>query len=474
MRLRHRLVRSIIALSFCLGWAAAVSGQSVTPEGDAGLERLLSEIERLAENSGGAVGVGALHVETGRSVWLNAAERFPMASTYKVPIAVQLLTRVDKGEITLHDMIELEPADIHPGSGTISSLFDDPGVALSLRNLLELMLLISDNSATDLTLRAAGGPDAVNARMAELGVTDLSVNRPTSVLIADFSGVDAPPDGRITIGEFRQQAQGVTQAEREAAQAAFATDLRDTATPNAMVQLLESVWRGDALGPESTEILKDVLLRVQTGTGRIKGVLPPGTEVGHKTGTIGGTTNDVGYIYLPDGAGHVITVVFVKDSTRPVPVREATIAQISRAIYDYFLFNPAISAQNTNPRFGVWKLKSDAPPPALNIMTYEPYGDGGMRITIESTNRDGRESKWGYVTMFDGVFRPVTGRDGSESAVEIVDEWTTRILNKRNGVVTQIIINVLSEDGNTIRNEYRSTDADGNERVSHAVYERIK
>ncbi len=133
----------------------------------------------------------------------------------------------------------------------------------------------------------------------------------------------------------------------------------------------------------------------------------------------------------------------------------------------------AVSAQHTNPRFGVWKLKSDAPPPAINIMTYEAYGQGGMRITIESTNSEGRESKWGYVTLFDGVFRPVTGRENSESAVEIVDERTTKISNRRNGVVTQIIINVLSEDGNTINNEYRSTDGDGNERISHAVYERI-
>ncbi len=132
-------------------------------------------------------------------------------------------------------------------------------------------------------------------------------------------------------------------------------------------------------------------------------------------------------------------------------------------------------AQTTNPRFGVWKMKSDAPAPAVNIMTYEPYGDGGMRITVESTNREGRESKWGYVTMFDGEFRPVTGQDNAETSVEIVDAQTTRIANKRNGRVSLIIINVLSEDHNTINNEYIRMDEDGNIiRVSHAVYERIQ
>lgn len=500
--MRIRTLRSFTRLAvgtLAIGILVAnpVAAQSVTPAGDPGLGRLLAEIERLAPSSGGTVGVGAVHIETGRAVWFNEDERFPMASTYKVPIAVQLLSRVDRGEITLADMIDVEPSDIHPGSGTISNLFDDPGVSLSLRNLLELMLLISDNSATDLTLTAAGGPDAVNARMAELRVDGLSVDRPTSSLIGDYSGVETPADGRISMSEFRERAGEVSAAEREAAQEAFATDPRDTSTPRAMAHLLAMTWAGKALGSKNTEVFKDIMLRVQTGTGRIKGVLPPGTPVGHKTGTIGGTTNDVGYIYLPGDAGHVITVVFVKDSGRPVPAREATIAQISRAIYDYFLFNPGdgaggaaagadagsgadaaagagdASASGDNPRYGVWRLRSDAPRPAINIMTYEPWGDGGMRITVESTNARGRDAKWSYDTMFDGEFRPVTGRDGVETAVEVVDAFTNRITSRRDGETTQVIINVLSEDGNRIDNEYRSTDADGNERVSHAVYERV-
>jgi len=134
----------------------------------------------------------------------------------------------------------------------------------------------------------------------------------------------------------------------------------------------------------------------------------------------------------------------------------------------------AAAAQNTNPRFGVWKLKSDAPPPSSNIMTYEPWGDGGMKITVESVSRRG-ESKWSYATMFDGVFRPVEGRENAETAVEIVNERTTRISNKSNGRVTQVIINTLSEDGNTINNEYVRLDENGKiTGVGHAIYERIQ
>ncbi len=338
MKLAKSPFVAMLAWWLVAGAHVGVAAQAAAPE--AGLPRLEAEIARLAEASGGTLGVVAIHVESGRRVALHGDERFPMASTYKVPIAVQLLTRVDRGEIALSDMVELEPSDIHPGSGTISSLFDDPGVVLSLRNLLELMLLISDNSATDLVLRAAGGPEAVNGRMRELGIEGLSVDRPTSVLISDYVGVTAPADGRISLADYRARASQVDAAGRTAAATRFASDPRDTSTPAAMAGLLRAVWEGEALSPGSTALLQDILLRVQTGEGRLRGILPPGTRVGHKTGTIGGTTNDVGYLYLPGEAGHVIAAVFVKDSEHPVPAREAAIAQVSRALYDFFLFNP--------------------------------------------------------------------------------------------------------------------------------------
>ncbi len=128
----------------------------------------------------------------------------------------------------------------------------------------------------------------------------------------------------------------------------------------------------------------------------------------------------------------------------------------------------------SNPRFGVWQLESDAPPPASNIMTYEPWGEGGMKITVASTNAEGETTEWSYNTLFDGAFRPVEGRENSTSAVEVVDDRTNHIHNARDGEVYQVIVNVLSEDGNTINNEYRTTRDDGTERISHAVYRRIE
>jgi hypothetical protein len=132
------------------------------------------------------------------------------------------------------------------------------------------------------------------------------------------------------------------------------------------------------------------------------------------------------------------------------------------------------TAQDPSHRFGKWQMDSDNPPPFVNIMTYEAWGDGGMAITVESTNARGQDNAWGYNTTFDGEFREVWGQENAETAVEWVNERTTRISNMRNGRVTQVIINTLSEDGNTINNEYVRLDEDGKiTGVGHAVYRRI-
>jgi beta-lactamase class A len=264
-----------------------------------------------------------------------------MASTYKVPIAIQMLRLVDQGKLRLEDMVTLKPSDLHPGSGTVSNLLDDPGVSLSYRNLLELMLLISDNSATDLNLKAAGGGAAVNARLAELGIRGISVDRPTILLIADALGVkNLPPESEWTKERFGALARTLTDADRAAAREAFYRDSRDTSTPEGMARLLAKIWRKEALSPAMTDLLLDIMYRCETGQARLKGILPPWTRVAHKTGTLNlGITNDVGIITLPNGAGHVVVAAFVKDAQADADAQERTLAMAARAVYDYFAFN---------------------------------------------------------------------------------------------------------------------------------------
>jgi hypothetical protein len=132
-----------------------------------------------------------------------------------------------------------------------------------------------------------------------------------------------------------------------------------------------------------------------------------------------------------------------------------------------------LSAQPANPRIGKWKLKQE--PPALNIMTYEPWGNGGMKVIVESTNREGRKSTWTYNTMFDDKDMPVTGDTRTEtSAVRKIDGRTNEITNKRGGKVTQVITNVLSADGKRIDNTYKNYNEKGElTSTTTAVYERM-
>lgn len=135
----------------------------------------------------------------------------------------------------------------------------------------------------------------------------------------------------------------------------------------------------------------------------------------------------------------------------------------------------SVSAQAPNPRYGKWKLKSDAPAPQSNIMTYEPYNGTGMKITIDAVNAKGEKSQWGYTTMFDGKDEKLHGNPGTDTgSVKAVSEAVNEIIYKKDGKITQILTNVLSPDHQTLGIVYMRQDANGKTtRVTFATYERI-
>ena len=134
------------------------------------------------------------------------------------------------------------------------------------------------------------------------------------------------------------------------------------------------------------------------------------------------------------------------------------------------------AAQSTNPRFGRWLLKGDAPTTASNIMTYEAFGAKGMKVTIQAVNAKGDTTRWWYTTDFDGKDMPVTGNAGqTHAAVRAINEYVNEIVNKKDGRVTQRLTNVLSSDGQTIAVIYMRDDGTGKTTsVTFATYERMK
>jgi beta-lactamase class A len=258
-------------------------------------------LQAIAEPAGGTVGFAAVELETGRTLGLSRDKPFPMQSVFKLPIAIELLHQVDAEKIALDQEILLVADDAREGAtGTIVV----PS-RTTVRKLLEAMVVSSDNVACDRLLALVGGPQVVDARMRSHVVEGITIR---------FS------EREMTAGKGD-----------------------NTATPAAVATLLGAMarkWLG--LLPASAKILEDLLFQVGTGAKRIKGALPPGTPVAHKSGTSrtqdGRTdaTNDVGIVSLPNG-NRIAIAVFVHGSPADEPTREGTIAKLARAVYDTFL-----------------------------------------------------------------------------------------------------------------------------------------
>jgi beta-lactamase class A len=324
------------------------------------LDYLTAEIGRIVSSAeSGTVGVGIVHLETGRSVGFNDKELYPMASVVKVPIALKLLSDIDSGALTLERELELGPEDFQPGSGKLGATIPRTGIKISVSNLIELMMTESDNSATDRLLMLAGGPQAVTAYIKSLGVEGVRVDRSIRQLLGEHSGIapnDIPVIGqRFGRREYGAKMRSVSRDVRDAARLNYQSDPRDTSSPLDMSLLLERLAQGKLATPASTEYLMGVIERTRTGVHRLKGMLPPGTIIGHKTGTVGSSTNDVGIITLPEDAGRIAISVFIKGSTTTGTERERIIAHISRAAYDYFLFNRVQSVASADYPQGALK-----------------------------------------------------------------------------------------------------------------------
>lgn len=308
-----------------------------------GLATVQAEIQRIGIAAEGEVGVAAWRLDgRGPRVLLNADEPFPMASTFKVAVAGAVLAKVDAGILKIETVVPIDNAR-YVESDVIANGLIHPGVNLSIHNLLELMLTRSDNTATDVLTAIAGGTKQVTGWVRGQGINDLRVDRDTAGILRDFFGM-AP-------GTFSEALSAARKADPKLEDrgshpnTSFDNDARDTSSPNAMAELLTKIFTGRALSATSTKLLIETMERCHTGDDRIRARLPQGTAVADKTGTLGGSVNDVGVITLPNGNGQIVCAIFVKKSDLPFAAREKVIADISRAIYDYFLFTSGAQSE---------------------------------------------------------------------------------------------------------------------------------
>lgn len=328
---------ALVLTLLLMGARVAVAGSPPQAQHEA----LAGRIDAIARQIGGQVGVGVQQVAGPAAFWRHADEPFPMGSVFKLPLAVALLREVQAGSLSLSEPLEVGPADLRPGSGRMAQAFTG-AAAWPVERLLHDMMVHSDNTATDRLWTRLGGAPVVRAHLVRLGISGISVDRPSGLLLAAALGLgelgahEAPTPSTLD-ALLREQ----PLAERRRRQAAFLNDARDTATPRALVALLQSVQGGQALDQGGTRLLLDLMRRCETGRGRLRGRLPPAAEVAHKTGTLRPhVVNDVGLIGLPGYGQRLAIAVLIKGSRAPVAEQEAAIAQVALAVVEHFANGP--------------------------------------------------------------------------------------------------------------------------------------
>jgi beta-lactamase class A len=267
---------------------------------------LQRQIHSIAADAHGKVSVACSLPDSSLNCDLNPQARPPMQSVFKFPLAVTALHLVEQGKLSLDQSIRFLPSDrILPHTHSpLQDKYPEANVNVLLRELLGLAVSQSDNVAADIVLRTIGGPAIVNDYMDSIGVSGFHLEDGEDGLARDV-----------------------------------AAQYRDWFEPAGAVQLLRRISDHSPVTPEHTQTLLQWMQETPNGALRIKGMLPPGTIVMHKTGSSGTregvtfATNDIGLITLPDGRRLAIAI-FVTDSRAGEDARDAVIARIAKAAYD--------------------------------------------------------------------------------------------------------------------------------------------
>ena len=318
---------------------------AVPPAVDSALQATLT---RLAKSTPGTAGISVLHIESGAAAAVNGERRFPMMSVYKLPIAIHALRQADAGQLTLDERVTLAAEDRRPGFSPIGEAIAATGpVALTIREILAAIVTKSDNTASDWLLRRAGGPAAVAATLRALQVDGVNVSRYELEFAADYYGLCCLSAIQpFSLERFAEAVERVPQASRTRAARAYETDPRDAATPAGFTRLLARLQRGELLPAASTGWLLEQMRNMHARDGRIRAGLPPGTPAALRPGTSGTTGgiraahNDTAIVTLPHDRGHLAIAVFLSGTPGSEASRDAAIARIARAAYEWAMARP--------------------------------------------------------------------------------------------------------------------------------------
>jgi beta-lactamase class A len=289
---------------------AQAPAQAQAPRIDPRLATLRAGIERTTKSVNATWGIYVKSLESGEEIAIDADRQMDTMSVIKIPLMVEVFEQIKAGKFSLSDKYTLTAEDMRPGTGVLRSL--DAGDLVSIKDLLTLMIIVSDNTATDVLYRKVGGVEAVNRRMQSLGLTATRAPGPASDWFAALRRAPSPD-------VFHREAKTPF----------------GLSTPREIGKLLEMAARKTLVDASSSELMLQ-MLGGQLYRTRIPRYIT-GYRVLHKTGDflpyIG---NDVGLL-LADGRTIVISI-FTANHFGDRDRLEEAIGDISRQVADYFTF----------------------------------------------------------------------------------------------------------------------------------------
>jgi len=274
------------------------------------IERLQTSIERITTSVNATWGVYAKSLETNEEVALHADRRMDTMSVIKIPLMVEVFEQIKAGRFRLADKYTLTKEDMRPGTGILRSL--DPGAVVTVKDLIVLMNIVSDNTATDVLYRMVGGPEPVNRRMEALG---LKQTRAPSTSKEWFEAIRAAKSP----AEFHREAKHPF----------------GLSTPREIGLLLERLERGTLVDKPSSDQMLEIL-RGQIYRTRIPRFLT-GYRIPHKTGDfLPYIANDVGVLESPGRT--VVVSIFTANHFGSGDTLEEAIGRVAEQIATYFAY----------------------------------------------------------------------------------------------------------------------------------------
>ncbi len=277
---------------------------------------------------GGPVGVYVDHLDIDLVLAYNADDLYPTASTLKTPLLYELYRQAEAGKVDLTERITLSHDNRVPGSGVLQDL--DEGLQPTIRDLAELMIIVSDNWATDLVYGILG-KDAMAATLQDLGLTNTFIPLTIREMFCALADKD-PNDPEVTYHSLKEHLKNYKASDDNLA---YGADRRnDVSSPRDMGKLMRMIHEGQGLSEEGRDgVVK--ILKDQNFNTVIPGRLPLDhhIEVAHKTGSLRGVKADVGIVYSPN-LNYIIT--FMSKGQDDSAETTDRMAHASRWVWDRF------------------------------------------------------------------------------------------------------------------------------------------